>query len=202
MSLPTLQELKSCSYVPNTYIMGLGLMCGARLFRFKNFKLLSAAIGTSADERIIQSCRENSDGDDGFFNTWYFNSGDMDFDTIDAKKIFHWWPVKHNPIWNWSPKPFEPIRDQLAWMISTAEEHGYLAMGCDGNKHRGPSVFAMFLSLAGYEPKIATDIANHFFGSNFVMHWVRARIARLGWELGNQRPDLRLRAAKLLEVAP
>lgn len=197
--LPTLSELDKCSEVPPR-LTTAGVIKNARIFYFKSLTLLCAAIGNSSDSRLIQISLRQSSGNDGKYNTWYFNSGDHDNDSIDAKKEFHWFPVKHNPIYQWSTKPFKPICLELGRMVWTAETFGYLAIGCDGNKHRGPSVFAMFLCLAGYNPKLATQIANQYFGCNFVMPWVRERIARLGWELGNQDPQLRARAARLLEL--
>jgi hypothetical protein len=197
--IPTYEYLKNSSAVPRLMYPS-GLLCGARLFVFDKFSLLSCAVGTSSDQRLINECASRSkDGQDGKYNTFYFNSSDLDFDKIDAKKIFHWLPVKDNPIWHWSTEEFLPIRDALKDMVEVGERHEYLAMGCDGNKHRGPSVFAMFLSLAGVEPKEATRIANKFFGCNFVLPFVRARIAKLGYDLGNQNPELRARAQRLFE---
>jgi hypothetical protein len=175
-----------------------GLAFGARIFYLAQFTLLGIGVGTSSDKRVMQFCDANAKTNDGKYNTWYFNSEDLDGDSINARNVFHWFPVKWNPIIYWSAKPFEPIRDQLPEMVAVAEKYHYLAFGCDGNKHRGPSVFAMFLCLAGVDPNTATKAANHFFGSNFVMFWVRRRIARLGWDLGNQNPELRKRLRVLM----
>jgi hypothetical protein len=197
------EMLKRNSTIPPRLTVD-GIIMGARLFKLEQFVLLCIAVGTSSDKRVINFCKKYSKQSDrgrmhdGKFNTWYFNDGDHDFDQINAKETFHHFPVKHNPIYAWSTKPFLPIVNELEHMILTAERHGYLAFGCDGNKHRGPSVFAMFLCLAGIPPKEATKAANEFFGSNFVMFFVRKRIAKLGWEHGNKNPELRKRLRILM----
>lgn len=188
----TLTTLKAISTKP------LGSRKREIAFKFANFTLLSAPIGDLPDQVLIDWCALYTPEHAGHFNTWYFNSHDNDGDQLDAKTLFHHIPIKDNPIVNWSSKQFIPVRDQLELMVETAEKYGYLAMGCDGNKHRGPSVFAMFLSLAGVDPKESTHIANELFGSNFVFSFVRRRIARLGYELGNERPDLRKRLQELI----
>jgi hypothetical protein len=180
----------------------------AREFNFRRFRIMSCAVGTIKDRVVMDWCLfrnfrhglTDESEHDGKYCTWYFNSGDHDFDSLDAKTLFHHLPVKHNPIYYWSTKPFEKIRDALPQMVETAEKYGYLAMGCDGNKHRGPSVFAMFLCLAGVAPREATKIANEFFGCNFVLPFVRRRIASLGYELGNQNPELRTRLQVLIGI--
>lgn len=182
-----------------------GHVFGTRLFCFPGFTLLGIGVGSSSDLRVQRFCRENSRVNlieepfhDGKFNTWYFNSGDRDGDRLDAKALFHYFPVEDNPIYSWGRGPFRPIVAQFPLMIETAEKYGYLAFGCDGNKHRGPTVFAAFLCLAGASPKEATRMANEIFGSNFVLPFVRRRIAKLGWVLGNEQPELRLRLRRLM----
>jgi hypothetical protein len=192
-------KLKYISCTPER-LTKLGHVMGAKQFFFPKFTLTSIGVGSSSDERVMEFCTRHGLNHDGKYNTWYFNSGDVDFDSHKARELFHYFPVKHNPIYYWSTKPFLKIRDQLPLMVQTAEKYGYLAFGCDGNKHRGPSVFAMFLCLAGIEPKVATKAANEFLGSNFVMSWVRTRIARLGYEYGNQNPELRERLKTLMGI--
>lgn len=183
-----------------------GLLYAARLFRFDKFNFVCLAVGTSSDRRVIQLCEDYAlksryygpENKDGKYCTWYFNSGDVDGDNLNARELFHWLPVKDNPIWHWSVEEFLPIRDALPEMVAAAEKWGYLAFGCDGNKHRGPSVFAMLLCLAGCSPKEATKVANKLYGANFVLPFVRARIAKLGWDLGNSQPELRSRLRILM----
>lgn len=124
--------------------------------------------------------------------TWYFNDGNQ-----EAQKAFN-----HRYVSNPSYKgpeiatEFENVlansfsNDAVSFM-SCLTEHKYLAMGCDGQKHRGPSVFAMFLAYAGCSPKNATAIANQIWGTNGVEVATREAIAAKGKLLGDRNPSLR-----------
>jgi hypothetical protein len=76
-------------------------------------------------------------------------------------------------------------------MVECAVDQGYLAVGCDGMKHRGPSVFAMFLAYSGCEAKNAAKIANKIWGLDTVPENTRLGIAKAGYELGNANPAAR-----------
>ena len=75
--------------------------------------------------------------------------------------------------------------------VSCAIDHGYIAMGCDGMKHRGPSVFAMLLAYSGCSAKNAATIANKLWGLNFVKEATREAIAEKAFEMGQRQPQMR-----------
>ena len=68
--------------------------------------------------------------------------------------------------------------------LSCLEESKYLAIGCHGMLHRGPSAFAMILAFSGCSPAHSLEIVNHLWGLNGVKYEVRNAIAEAGYELG------------------
>lgn len=124
--------------------------------------------------------------------TWYFNDG-----SDGAAEAFNHRYVS-NPSFKGTSiaNEFEKVlsssffQDPTSFM-SCALDHGYIAMGCDGQKHRGPSVFAMVLAFAGCTPQNATAIANKIWGSNGVATATREAIANKGKLLGDANPALR-----------
>lgn len=79
-------------------------------------------------------------------------------------------------------------------MWSCAMNQHYVAMGCDSQMHRGPSVFAAFLAYSGCTPHHAMEIANKVWGENFVPPETREAIAAVGGAIGDshaaKRADL------------
>jgi hypothetical protein len=73
-------------------------------------------------------------------------------------------------------------------MVGCAQEHGYMAMGCDGMKHRGPTVFGMLLSYSGCSPQKAVIIANTLWGENTIKPEARIAAAQGAFELATQEP--------------
>ena len=134
--------------------------------------------------------------------TWYLNKGNK-----DSEKFFHH-EYMRGPYWGWLDwlvditgvvKSYEK-RLERHWepMVSCAEQYGYVAMGCNGHRHRGPSVFASLLGLSGCDPDTATDIANYLWSLNGVPDHTRERIAKIGYQLGNEKPELRRRLQKVM----
>lgn len=76
-------------------------------------------------------------------------------------------------------------------MVKCAQRHGYIALGCNGMRHRGPSAFAMVLGFAGCSPANSVAIANSIWGSNGVPTNARIAIAQRGFEIGSSRPSSR-----------
>ncbi len=92
-----------------------------------------------------------------------------------------------------------PLIDQTPTsFLSCAREHKFIAMGCDGMRHRGPSVFAMLLGYAGCSPESASEIANRVWGTNHVLRTTRKEIALKGYEAGNRNPKGRAELQRLM----
>ncbi len=81
--------------------------------------------------------------------------------------------------------------------LSCMEKHHYLAIGCNNEQHRGPSVFAMILSFSGCTPEHSVALVNHYWGLNGVPLATRLAIAQKGYEMGARRPASRLKMSAL-----
>ncbi len=83
-------------------------------------------------------------------------------------------------------------------MLSCLRDYRFLNVGCDGMKHRGPTVFAMLLSFSGCAPWRSAVIANLLWDSNGVPFQVRYDAASTAWKQG-QGPlaDFQARAASI-----
>lgn len=155
------------------------------LYNFSNHHLAGLAVGDS-DTSATKSLALSLDTLDKKYCTFYFNDGNQ-----LAAELFHYQPIKTNPIFSSSPKEFEQkVLPLLPQMIGCLDE-GYLALGCDGMKHRGPSVFSMLLSVSGCSPERSADLVEYLWSKNFVSHETRVGIARVGFEYGNTHPAIR-----------
>jgi hypothetical protein len=132
--------------------------------------------------------------------TWYYNTGnDL------AAEAFTQIPLS-NPIWKSASSLVKEYSAALENtfdqdennFVACATRHRYLAMGCDGMRHRGPSVFAMFLSFAGCSPKSSVEIVEKVWGHNFVNTSKRIAMAEKAYEMGSQRPASRQALQNLL----
>lgn len=165
-----------------------------RAFRIGKLELSGLAIGGSLASEVASLSRAPASRK---HCTWYLNKGNKEAEQV----FFH--EYMRGPYWAWVDWLFEitgvvsSYEKRLAkhWepMVKCAEDYGYVAMGCDGHRHRGPSVFASFLSLSGCDPDTSTDIANYLWKLNGVPDFARERIAKIGFDLGNKQPDLRKR---------
>jgi hypothetical protein len=133
-------------------------------------------------------------GSDKNYCTWYLNDGNDDA----AKMFTHryvprpwFWDSKKKIVNKYVTRLKSSFADDPINMVECAVDQGYLAVGCDGMKHRGPSVFAMFLAYSGCEPKHAAAIANQIWGLDTVPENMRLGIAKAGYQLGNQNPAAR-----------
>ena len=170
-----------------------------RCFLIGKLTLCGVAIGASdAAELAAMSPAKASDK----HCTWYFNSGNR-----EAEKVFHHTHLV-GPYMSWAPwisrediaNDFERVLNpQLGLMLSCAEKYQYIAGGCNGQRHRGPSEFAWFLSVAGCNPRTATDIAFHKWHLNGVKDSTRLEIATRGYELGHKYPEYRRRFQEVMK---
>lgn len=170
-----------------------------REFQIGKLKLVGLAVGGSSANEVLKLSPAPADKK---FCTWYLNEGNK-----HAEEIFH-----HKYL----PGPYMAIleifrttkgiaRDYeerltpfAGAMIDCAESYGYVAAGCDGQFHRGPSEFAWFLGLSGCTAQSALDIANKVFGTNHVPKRTRKAIAQKGVDLGDREPMLRKRLQKVM----
>lgn len=170
-------------------------------FKFGDVILLGGAIGYSNARKVREFAEENSTASAAEkYCTWYYNDAND-----NAAGWFNHHYVsnpKHSTVVT-GPKEYRAVlKDQFAKnkisFLSCLENHKFLMMGCDGQMHRGPSVFGMLLGFSGCSPKKALTIVNKLWGKNGVKPEVRQAIIAEGYKLGNEDPEARLRMQKAL----
>ncbi len=73
-------------------------------------------------------------------------------------------------------------------LVSCLLEDHFLSMGCDGQMHRGPSVFAMVLAYSGCSAANAVAIANLLWGENGVPTETRVALAEMAQQWAAEEP--------------
>lgn len=170
-------------------------------FKFGDVILLGGAIGYSNSGKVREFAEENSTASEAEkYCTWYYNEGND-----NAAGLFN-----HHYVSNpkkvtvvTGPKEYrEVLKDQFAKsktsFLSCLENHKILVMGCNGQMHRGPTVFGMLLGFSGCSSKNALTIVNKLWGKNGVKPEVRQAIIEEGYKLGSEDPQARLRMQKAL----
>ncbi len=173
------------------------------LFRMHSFqlgktKLVGLAVGISDPFDITRMARFNSNANHSEkYCTWYFNKGNP-----LAEKFFNWRyvmkPTANIPVIvaNYSSVLDSSFDDEPENFVSCVTKNHYLAMGCNDQQHRGPSVFAMVLAYSGCTPLHAVTIANGLWGLNGVPFESRLALAQHGYDLGSANPEARLKMAQ------
>jgi hypothetical protein len=171
------------------------------LFRLGRVTLAGLSVGGSRPSEVKDLAHEFSSASQSEgYCTWYLNKGNP-----LARREFNWHYVDH-PGTNAekSVRDFEqslgPSFDQdSVSFVSCAENYGYIAMGCDGQMHRGPTGFAMLLAFTGCTPEHSVEIADRLWGLNGVPYETRLAVAKRGFEMGAERPVSRERLARLFD---
>lgn len=168
----------------------------ARMFQLGETKVMGVAVGDSKAEDLVDFAYKNSDAKTSDkFCTWYYNDGNE-----KAEAWFNWNYVS-NPMWmspSTGAKKFssalknEFSKDETSF-LSCAQNHKYIAMGCNGQKHRGPSVFGMMLAYSGCSVNNAATIVNTIWGLNGVGKDTRLAIINEGKKFGDADPEGRRR---------
>lgn len=173
------------------------------VFKFGDVILLGGSIGYSNPYKVTEFAEKNSTASSiDKYCTWYYNEGN-DF----ASTLFNHFYVSNpqNVTVVTGPQEYrEVLKDQFAQantsFLSCLEDHKYLAMGCNGQMHRGPTVFGMLLSFSGCSSKNSLTIVNKLWGKNGVKPEVRQAIIEEGYKLGNEDLEARLRMQKILSL--
>ena len=170
------------------------------VYQIGQLTLAGLGVGNS-DHRYVQSLADQYGDYQAYEKScvFYFNKGND-----EAIKAFNQQYVttpilKSKKVATEYEKIISPMLDQNSVnMLSCAVNHNFIAMGCDGMRHRGPSVLAMFLAYSGCSAEHATKIVNAVWGTNHVPTGTRTAIAQKGWEAGNRNPAGRARLQKLM----
>ncbi len=120
--------------------------------------------------------------------TWYLNQGNQ-----AAEKAFAWRPLSKptsTKVINEYMTKIGPEFDKNAVnMVSCAENKRLITLGCQGMRHRGPTVFGMLLAYSGCSAVSATKIVNSVWGNNGIKTEVRQAIMQKAYELGVAHAD-------------
>lgn len=142
------------------------------------------------------------------FCTFYLNhpKGDgNDGPRLEASKAFNHKDIIPNPSQlteDVAAKEFMAVIEKTfdresTNFLSCAQEDNYIALGCNGMMHRGPTVFGMVLAFSGCTPEHALEVANQTWGLNGVKRKVRLAVIKKAYELGSARPESRKKLADL-----
>ncbi|HUP57373.1 MAG TPA: hypothetical protein VM598_07975 [Bdellovibrionota bacterium] len=164
-----------------------------QVFRFGALHLAGLAVGESKTSQVIAMSDEFSDTDRAQkYCTWYLNDGND-----QAARAFNWFNVERpNGDIQGSVRHYRDVlkgvfADNAINMLDCAVRHHYLALGCDGMKHRGPTVFGMLLAYSGCTPKKAAEIVNTIWGLNTVPAASRLAVIEEGYRMGTANPAAR-----------
>ncbi len=166
-----------------------------KIFRLGDVVLTGLGIGKSDVNTVGALAIEHSSATETQkYCTWYYN---RKWFNRDAMVTFNHRYVSH-------PKYFFSIDDAIEQYmervsphffadqtsyLSCAENHGYISIGCNGMKHRGPTVFGMLLAFSGCSPENATKIVNENWRLNGVPASTRHAIIAAAHEYGKENPD-------------
>lgn len=172
------------------------------LFQLGAVKVMGLAVGdseVSATQAAAVALSRNGAGVRGDrYCTFYYNDG-----SSEAEDAFVWEYLSKPTGKNYakvSAEYMSSIGDlfdtRAQSFLGCAERSGYIAMGCDGMRHRGPSVFGMLLSYSGCSPKRAAVIVNAIWGTNGIEPSMREALNQKAFDLGRSHAtqSARLRA--------
>ncbi|HEY6001015.1 MAG TPA: hypothetical protein VI078_17160 [bacterium] len=182
--------------VPGLAVAGVSRL---RVFRLGPAVLAGMAIGDSDAAAVARLAEGHGATSADRYCTWYVNKGNR-----EAAKLF-----RHVYLPN--PRHLGPRKaaDEYGELFGPAlgpgpdavwgclEQRHYVAVGCNGQQHRGPTAFGMVLAALGCEPEHAAEIVNHLWGLNGVPEANRLAAIRRAYEIGASQPDLRARLQRL-----
>ena len=173
----------------------------AHAFQLGSLKLVGLAVGSSSKTALqnLAQTESNAAGSDKWC-TWYMNDGES-----GHTKMFNWQYLSY-PDGDIAPMVDKYERDFGKILLQTpnsflacGERHRYIAFGCDGMSHRGPSAMAMFLGFLGCTPQHSREIAVHYWGRNGIKDSMREAMAARGKLMGDANPQARQRFLNLTQ---
>ncbi len=183
-----LQNFKNAEFKTNK---NLGRL---HAYKLGSLNLVGLAVGNSKASDVAKLAAEFGKATHGDqYCTWYFNKGNKEAErafthiylpnpgSVSEKKAYS---TYLSLVGN------EFGKNSLSF-LSCAEKLGYVAMGCDGMKHRGPTVFGMLLAYSGCSPEKSAAIVNSVWGLNGVPSKNRVAAIRAAYDLGAQEPQYR-----------
>ncbi len=162
-----------------------------RLNAFKLGRVTLAGVGIGGSEstsvaELAEKMGQVPESDK--YCSWYLNEGNA-----EAEKIFTHIYMK-NPssltpaqaAKEYTEKLAESFANRPVSLMYCMEKYGYAAVGCNGQKHRGPTVFGMILAYSGCSPESSADIVNTVWGLNGVPAETRLAVIKAAANFGKQ----------------
>jgi hypothetical protein len=181
-------------------------------FKLGDVTLVGVGVGKS-DPNLIKKLAKtiSPQSEKSKYCTWFLNKPKKVSPDVETalKNDFIWKQIKSNPAKfgvsektrladEFTTAVESSFTDNTPSFLSCAKEAKYLAMGCNGMKHRGPSVLGMVLAYSGCSTESALRIVNSIWGQNGVEDEVRRTIIEKGYQLGNKHPESRKELELLL----
>jgi hypothetical protein len=183
-----------------------GGLLRARVFQVGKVTLAGLGVGGSEVPAVEafsdHHVRPGSAGPQKKYCTFYVNEGND-----EASVVFDWeYLPKPSGLSTWAYELMTGLTAAEGYhryyavhvprMIACAEDAGYVALGCDGMRHRGPTVFAALLSFSGCPAEQTARTVNAIWGLNGVLAASRLAMIQDAYDQGQADPLLssRLRA--------
>jgi hypothetical protein len=177
----------------------------ARGFKLGQSVLLGVAVGKSdVDELVKLSDSYNQGQEIGSkkYCTWYLHTPSMNpidfFNSILAMQTFNYTPIERNPRDLSSTEAVSEVMqavqssffDRDPSFVSCLVKNKYLAVGCQGMRHRGPTVIGAILAFSGCTPQTSAEIVNRLWGLNDVAPEVRLAVIEAAYVYGLMNPKV------------
>lgn len=181
-------------------------------FKLGQVTLIGLGVGDSKTSSVVHLAQKYSEHltQEKRYCTWYLNHPKgliprEDQYRITSAKMFNHLDVNKNPMSLNEKEATEEFMKVLEKAFDThansflncATDQHYIALGCNGMRHRGPTVFGMLLAFSGCSPEHALEISNQVWGLNGVKRKVRLAVIRKAYELGQSRSNSRKKLAQL-----
>jgi hypothetical protein len=175
----------------------------AKVFRIGEKYVVGYAVGDTDVNVSKEMARELSElasrnevGPQNRYCTWYNNSGERAQEASFIHRAFS--KSDANEAFRQMRGTF--TEDSIS-MASCLEENGYIGIGCNGMRHRGPTAFGMFLAFSGCSPANSYSIVNRLWGEHGVGK-MRRRAIQMAYDYGSGRPEDRARLQRALLGKP
>ena len=181
-------------------------------FKLGKVTLIGVGVGDSKTSALIDLAHKYSDHltKDKRYCTWYLNHPKglvpkEDEYRVSAARAFNHLDVKRNPMSLTEKEATDEFMQVLEKafdlhansFLNCASEQHYIALGCNGMRHRGPTAFGMLLAFSGCSPEHALEIANQVWGLNGVKRKVRLAVIQKAYDLGQSHSVSRKKLAQL-----
>ena len=175
-----------------------------RMYQIGGLTLTGLAVGHSNPEKVAGLAMTTTKGDfraDEKYCTFYLNKGE----SAQEEMFNHHYlaapyaKFRHKKLKRQYTKALLPVFEgNGTTFLSCAKDHGYIAMGCNGQKHRGPTAVAMLLAYAGCNPNNAVNIVNSVWGKNMVRFATRWKLAKMAYGWGSANPKNRAQLQSIM----